>query len=108
MSEYTSKNFGEPHNDFFYALANYGLVGLLAFILIYFAPTLVFVKRLKAQFSNEIKVAAVMGLAVCLGFVVFGLTESMFRSMRMLSFYAVLIAWLLALSHVNDQKFHSI
>jgi O-antigen ligase len=101
VSEYTSKDFGEPHNDFFFALANYGLMGLIAFLFMYFVPAIMFAKRLSTRFPQEVRVAAAMGLAVCVGFMAFGLTEAMFRSMRMLSFYVVLVAWLLALSHVD-------
>ena len=104
VSEFTSKDFGETHNDLFHALANYGLLGLISFLLIYLVPAWIFTKRLSLRFSSEIRVAAAMGLTVCAGFVAFGLTEAMFRSMRMLSFYAVLIAWLLALSHTTDKK----
>ena len=108
VSELTSKEFGEPHNDLFFALANYGLMGLIAFLLMYCVPAVMFAWRLRTRFPQEIRVAAGMGLAVCAGFVAFGLTEAMFRSMRMLSFYAVLIAWLLALSHFSSQKSHPI
>ena len=104
VSELTSKEFGEPHNDLFFALANYGLMGLLAFLLMYGVPALMFARRLQTRFPQEIRIAAAMGLAVCAGFVAFGLTEAMFRSMRMLSFYTVLIAWLLALSQTPYQK----
>lgn len=107
ISEITSKDFGEPHNDFFFYLANYGLMGLLSFLLMYCVPALIFAQRLSTRYPKEIRVAAAMGLSVCAGFVAFGLTEAMFRSMRMLSFYAVLIAWLLALSHVIHQRVHS-
>jgi O-antigen ligase len=108
VSEFTSKEFGEPHNDFFFALANYGLLGLVAFLLIYGVPALMFAWRLQARFPQETRVAAAMGLAVCAGFIAFGLTEAMFRSMRMLSFYAVLVAWLLAISHTPFKKSHAI
>ena len=101
VSAFTKNEFGEPHNDLFHALANYGLMGLLAFLLMYFVPTVMFALRLRTRFTHEVRVAAAMGLAVCVGFMAFGLTEVMFRSMRMLSFYAVLVAWLLALSHVD-------
>jgi O-antigen ligase len=43
-----------------------------------------------------------MGLALCLGFFVFGWTELMLRSIRTIGFYAMAMAWLLALS---DDKF---
>ncbi|WP_235489697.1 hypothetical protein [Achromobacter sp. DMS1] len=39
-----------------------------------------------------------MGLALTLGFAVFGLTELMFRTMKTLGLYVILAAWLLALS----------
>lgn len=42
--------------------------------------------------------AAAMGLSICVGFWVFGWTDVMFRGMRTMGFYAVTIAWLLALS----------
>jgi O-antigen ligase len=106
ISELTSTEFGEPHNDLLFALTNYGLMGLLAFLFMYCVPALMFAWRLKTRFPQEIRVAAAMGLAACAGFVAFGLTETMFRSMRMLSFYSVLIAWLLALSHFPSQKSH--
>lgn len=98
ISAVTKSEFGEPHNDLFYALANYGILGLISFLLLYFVPAFLFAKRLGTQVPNTQRVAAAMGLAVCLGFVAFGLTEMMFRSMRMLSFYVVMVAWLLALS----------
>ncbi len=104
VSEFTSKNYGEPHNDFFAALANYGVMGLISFLFLYSAPAMIFASRLRSSSPQETRVAAAMGLAVCVGFVAFGLTEMMFRSMRMLSFYSVLIAWLLALSHISNSK----
>lgn len=106
VSEFTSKDFGEPHNDLFYALANYGLMGLIAFLLMYSVPAMMFILRLRTHFPQETRVAAAMGLAVCSGFIAFGLTEAMFRSMRMLSFYIVLVSWLLALSHVSYKHSH--
>lgn len=99
VSAFTKSDFGEPHNDLFYALANYGLMGLISFLAIYSVPAIIFARRLTTrETATELRVAAAMGLVVCTGFIIFGLTEAMFRSMRMLSFYAVLVAWLLALS----------
>jgi O-antigen ligase len=80
---------------------------LVAFLLMYFVPAVMFAMRLRTHIPLETRVAAAMGLSVCAGFIAFGLTEAMFRSMRMLSFYAVLVAWLLALSHVTYTRTHS-
>jgi O-antigen ligase len=51
--------------------------------------------------SQPARVAAAMGLVLCLGFFVFGWTELMLRSIRTIGFYAMSIAWLLALSDEN-------
>jgi O-antigen ligase len=39
-----------------------------------------------------------MGAAVCVGFAVFGLSELMFRGLRTMGFYTVIVAVYLALS----------
>jgi O-antigen ligase len=93
--------FDEPHNDMMFALASYGVLGLLGLLLLYFAPAWIFAKRLAAKVPHEARVAAAMGLAVCIGFFAFGLTELMFRGMRTMGFYATMLGWLLALS---DEK----
>ena len=97
-----SQGFGEPHNDMLFSMASHGLLGLTALLLIYAAPIWIFSRRLRAEVSQPARVAAAMGLALCLGFLVFGLTELMLRSIRTIGFYAMAMAWLLALS---DDKF---
>ncbi|MCW3151061.1 O-antigen ligase family protein [Achromobacter spanius] len=99
VSKYVAENFGETHNDMLMALASYGLVGGLALLIIYFVPATIFFRRLRAPLSMPVRAAAAMGLALCLSFVVFGFTELMFRGMRTVSMYAMLIALFLALSH---------
>ena len=108
VSEFTSKDFDETYNDLFLALANYGILSFISFLLICLAPVWIFTKRLSLRYSSEIRVAAAMGLAVCAVFVTFGLTYAMFRHIRMLSFYAVLIAWLFAFSHTTFKIIHPI
>lgn len=90
--------FGEPHNDMMFMMASHGSLGLLSLLLIYFSPAFIFAGRLIRNHSQEIRVAAAMGLCICFGFFISGLTETMFRGMRTMGFYAVTIAWLLALS----------
>jgi len=96
-----SQGFGEPHNDMLFSMASHGLLGLTALLLMYAAPIWIFARRLRAGVSQPARVAAAMGLALCLGFFVFGWTELMLRSIRTIGFYAMTIAWLLALS---DEK----
>ena len=98
VSPFVSQNFGEPHNDMLHMLTSYGVLGGVALILLYGAPAVVFFRRLGAAHPREVRVAAAMGLALTLGFAVFGLTELMFRTMKTLGLYVILVAWLLALS----------
>ncbi|MFC4276075.1 O-antigen ligase family protein [Achromobacter aloeverae] len=100
VSTYVAQNFGEAHSDPLYTLATTGILGGIGLLLAYFAPAWIFLKRLiRNGIPQEYRVAAAMGLAFCLGFAIFGLTELMFRGMRTVSFYAVSVAWLLAASH---------
>ena len=92
------KKFGETHNDILFMIASYGLFGLIGLLLVYATPSWVFWQRLRIEQTKDIRVAAAMGLSVTLGFLVFGFTELMFRGMRTMGFYAVTVAWLLALS----------
>jgi len=99
VSDFTTKEkFDEPHNDIFYMMAGHGVLGLCALLLLYFAPAWIFIRRLAQGVPQSARVAAAMGLCVCLGFFAFGLTELMFRGMGIMSFYALMIAWLIALS----------
>jgi O-antigen ligase len=105
ISDFTTKEkFDEPHNDIFYMMAGHGLMGLCALLLLYFAPAWIFVRRLAGDVPQSARVAAAMGLCVCLGFFAFGLTELMFRGMRTMSFYALMIGWFMALSDTNYLK----
>lgn len=98
ISPYVADNFGEMHNDLLNVLALYGLPGGLALLLLYALPSLVFVRRLRRQLPQPVRAAAAMGLCVCLGFAVFGLSETMFRGLRTVGLYAMLVALFAALS----------
>ena len=90
--------FDEPHNDMLFAMASHGVIGLVALLLVYLAPATIFARRLSLDLPQQTRVAAAIGLAVCLGFMAYGLTELMFRGMRTMGFYAVMMGWALALS----------
>ena len=103
VSDFThAQGFGEPHSDIMFSLASHGLLGLAALLLMYVTPAWIFARRLSTQVAGPARVAAAMGLVVCVGFFVFGWTELILRTLRTLSFYAMSIAWLLALS---DERF---
>ena len=95
---FVAQDFAEPHSDMIMMLATQGLFGGFALLLIYFAPAVVFIRRLASRQSLNLRVAAAMGVAVCIGFTIFGVTELMFRGMRTIGFYSVMVGCLLALS----------
>ena len=99
VSQQVAKEFGEPHSEFMQQLSAFGLLGFIALLMVYVAPGYVFLRRirfLKGDLSS--KIGAGIGLSVCTGFFIFGLTELMFRTMHMVSLYAVMVGWALALS----------
>ena len=99
VSAAVAKTYGETHNDMLYVLALYGSVGLLCGLLvIYLLPAWYFARRL-GHSDRAIRTAAAMGLSICLGFAIFGLTELMFRGMRTVSFYAIWVSVMLALTY---------
>ncbi|MDN3988214.1 O-antigen ligase family protein [Zwartia vadi] len=99
VSPRVAEEFGEAHSESMQTLAAYGFFGFLALLLAYFAPAYIFLRRIMTRGSPQsVKVSAAMGLAVSTGFFMFGITELMFRAMHVVSFYAVMIAWLLAIS----------
>ncbi|MFA5663599.1 O-antigen ligase family protein [Castellaniella sp.] len=99
VSAHVAENWGEPHNDLLLYLTSFGWPGGLALLLVYLGPAWVFGRRLLgADQPPAHRAAAAMGLAVCLGFLIFGLTETLFRSMRTVSFYTLCVAYFMALS----------
>ncbi|MFT0532161.1 O-antigen ligase family protein [Castellaniella hirudinis] len=102
VSSYVAEGWGEPHNDLMLYLASFGYPGGLALLLVYLGPAYCFGRRLLGDPPVAQRAAAAMGLAVCLGFMVFGLTETMFRGMRTVSFYAMCMALFAGLSMSSE------
>lgn len=103
VSAFVAQNFGETHNDLLYFFATYGLLGGLGILAVYIVPGCYFASRLRRGDATQ-RAAAAAGLAICVGFAVFGLTEMMFRGMRTAALYATWIAIYLALSHPAGQQ----
>lgn len=104
VSQYVADNWGESHNDMMMALANFGVLGGLGLMALYFAPLWVLLRRLHSRYPIEIRSAAAMGVCVCLGFAIFGLTEMMFRGMRTVGFYTLLVALFMVLSDPGREQ----
>lgn len=95
--------FGEPHNDLLAAMAGYGLLGLLSMLALYLVPAGVFFRRLASD-DRVIRVGAQMGLLFCLSYCAFSMTEMMFRNMRSVPTYALIMVALIALTTARPQR----
>lgn len=104
VSQYTVNIFGEPHNDYLQNLSSFGVFGLIGLILWYFAPGLFFLKAAMLSKTLSQRCVAAMGASICLSFSLFSLTELMFRNMRTISFYVVVVAVIMAMLCVLRQE----
>lgn len=97
VSKEVVEGYGEPHNDLLAALSGYGLLGLLSILALYLVPAVVFLRRLTSD-DRVIRIGAQMGLLFCLGYCAFSLTEMMFRNMRSVPTYSLIVVALIALT----------
>ncbi|WP_199778258.1 O-antigen ligase family protein [Achromobacter spanius] len=95
--------FGEPHNDLLAALAGYGLLGLLSMLALYLVPAAMFFRRLASD-DRVIRVGAQMGLLFCLSYCAFSMTEMMFRNMRSVPTYGLIVVALIALTTARPAR----
>jgi len=79
------------HNDVLHAAATLGIPGLLAVLALYLVPVWFFLRHLRSA-DRDTQVASAMGLALCFGFMVFGLTEAMFTTTLTNAFYSLIMA----------------
>ncbi|WP_265921352.1 O-antigen ligase family protein [Cupriavidus nantongensis] len=79
------------HNDVLHAAATLGILGLLAVLALYLVPIVFFLRHLRSA-NRGTQVASAMGLALCFGFMVFGLTEAMFITTLTNAFYSLVMA----------------
>lgn len=97
VSREVVEGFGEPHNDLLAALSGYGLLGLASILALYLVPAAIFLRRLASD-DRVIRVGAQIGLLFCLGYCAFSLTEMMFRNMRSVPTYSLIVVALIALT----------
>lgn len=79
------------HNELLHAAATLGIPGLLAILALYLVPAAFFMRHL-GNADRGTQVASAMGLALCCGFMVFGLTEVMFATTLVNAFYSLIMA----------------
>lgn len=86
---------GEVHNQILANLVNLGIFGLIANLMVYFVPLLIFIRSLKFG-SKLTKSPSMMGICLVLGYLTFGLTVETFGIKMIASFYSLTLAALLA------------
>ncbi|MBP0634330.1 O-antigen ligase family protein [Cupriavidus sp. AcVe19-6a] len=83
--------FAHSHNDVLYIAATQGIPGVLAVLALYLVPAGFFLRHLRSR-DMVTRTAATMGLAISIGFLLFGLTEAMFFIAMTNAFYTLMIA----------------
>jgi O-antigen ligase len=101
--EITTEAAAQPHshNELLFYMTTLGLPGLLAILSLYFVPAFYFFREMNHP-DRETRTVAGMGLALTLGFFIFGLTDVMFFWTVSLTFYVVVLAVLFA--HLVKRK----
>jgi O-antigen ligase len=89
------------HNEIFYNMATLGSFGLIGLLAMYLFPIAFFVMKLKSK-DQELRATAAMGLMLCVGFLIFGLTDVTFMWGTSDNFYAVFMAILFC--HVHQRE----
>ncbi|SPA50688.1 O-antigen ligase family protein [Cupriavidus taiwanensis] len=91
------------HNELLHAAATLGIPGLLAILALYLVPAVFFLRHLRGT-DRGTRVASAMGLALCCGFMVFGLTEVMFATTLVNAFYSLVMAFCFAYVVARQSK----
>jgi O-antigen ligase len=89
------------HNEVLFHMVTLGIFGLLAILSLYIVPAYYFFREIDSP-DRETRSIAGMGLALTLGFFVFGLSDVMFYWTVSHTFYAIVLAVLFA--HLVKRK----
>lgn len=84
-----------PHNEYFANMVRSGIFGLIAVLMQFFVPGVVFIRGLKSS-TQEIKSASIMGLCIVMGMMITGLSVEVLTLKYTNSFYGLMIAALCA------------
>ncbi len=85
------QGYKHAHNQFFNTLASTGVIGLMGLMGLFFVPLMIFWKMRCASCSQE-RAFARVGLMICIGYLIFSLTETMFDRQLSIMFYLILVS----------------
>lgn len=92
--------FSQPHSSYLYSMAECGIPGLFAILCVFIVPLWLMISSAgKSGFQRDILYG---GIILIVGFMHFGLTESIFRRNININFYVIMLA--LVLSNLSVQK----
>lgn len=91
------------HNEIFYNMATLGSLGLAGLLALYLVPGAFFARRLRTQ-DQELRAVAAMGLMLCVGFLIFGLTDVTLMWGASDNFYAIFTAILFCHIYRREQE----
>ena len=96
--------FPHPHNQFLSALANGGLIGFFALLILLTVPSLIFIRQIKHSKSREVHRLALAGILLIASYMVFGLSEAILERSRPVNFLAFYLAIFMAAIYAQQKQ----
>ncbi|WP_316679831.1 O-antigen ligase family protein [Ralstonia flaminis] len=95
--------FEHAHNEFLYNGATLGVLGIGALLALYLVPAAYFLRAALCD-DRVLRTTGAMGLTLCVGFMLFGLSEVMLIIAQTVVFYSVMVAVFTAHIHRRRQE----
>jgi O-antigen ligase len=92
-----------PHNEFFQALVERGLIGLIATVLLFAVPGFIFYRAVKSR-SDNITFYGLCGLSMLTVFFVAGQTGTLFNHNLFTNFYIIMVLLFVSQIRVLEDK----
>jgi O-antigen ligase len=97
----------QPHSIYLAVLVDSGVIGLAVLLCVLFLPVGIFVHRIIIHRTNDSGAnsssAAYAGLILAVGYIHFGLTETIFGRNLFVAFYVIMLSMLLTLSDPREK-----
>lgn len=90
------KKFDHPHSEYFAVLAQAGIIGFVALMLLFSIPARLFIKYIKYGKTPDTKRLALGGLVLIVAYMAFGVSEVMLYRSRSVNFFAFYLAVFMA------------
>jgi len=85
-----------PHSQYFAALANGGLLGIVVTIMLFLIPAWLFIKYIRLQKTEDSKRLALAGLLLVVAYMIFCLSETLLERSRSVNFFAFYLVVIMA------------